>query len=185
MRRVKLLVSGLLVLALLAAAVWPALADQGRGDTLRLHQRDRLRDCTSVEAKVYAEKSLPPELVTAVEKLNLEQLRALDRLVHLRIKELKPTVEFSGEVSAVSGNTFTVTRGGKKGGQESKTFTLTSDTKIEAKGKGSATLERGQRVKVKATKEGKALEVRILPAAKFRAGGHGNSGAQVKVEVAR
>jgi hypothetical protein len=136
---------------------------------------------------------LPTALVDQVKSLSHEQLLALRELVRERLRETAQqrlangatpaVVQFAGVVTAVDGNKFTVTKGGK-GNEVVKTFTLTQDTQIIGVGnlKGQTKVEKGLMVKVKATSDGKALVVRLLPAKKGEALGNDRPVAAAKTK---
>lgn len=146
MRTAKKAVSVLLALCLILALALPALAES-----------------TQTQAQ------LPADLVAMVKSLDRAQLYALVKLVQEQLKATAP-VEFAGVVTQVSGDTFTVAKGGK-GSQVTKTFTVTANTKIvgEGKQKGAAAIKVGATVKVKADANGNALTVQVLPAKKVEA----------------
>lgn len=193
MRKPRRTIAVLLALCFLLTFVLPAAAEtlppvqtQTQAQ-VQTQEQVQTQVYGQVQAQVYAQvygADLPADLVAAVNALNAEQLRALAKLVHERLKELTP-VEFAGVVTKVYGDTFTVVRGGKKH-SVAKTFTVTAETKIVGEGwlKGNAVLAPGLMAKVTATPDGKALLVRLLPAKKAEAlakgKAHGKKGAEKK-----
>lgn len=172
MRKPIRLTAVLLTLCFLLTLVLPATAETLPPVQAQVQTQEQNQVQTQVQAQVSSQVygvDLPADLVAAVNTLNPDQLRALAKLIHERLKELAP-VEFAGVVTKVYGNTFTVARGGK-GYRVEKTFTLTNETRIVGEGnlKGTTEIKSGLMVKVTAAADGKALLVRLIPAKKAEA----------------
>lgn len=161
------LVCVILTLCLVLTLAFPALAEE-----TQVQVQPQAQDQTTVTDSVYY--NLPPDLVTVVNGLSLEQLKELAKLVHQKINEQnqlnKSKIEFAGVVTAVYGDTFTVVKGGKNG-NVTETFTITPQTLIKGEGtlKGTTEIKQGMMVKVRATTDKKALEVHLIPGNKYRA----------------
>ncbi|RPF49437.1 hypothetical protein EDD75_0249 [Thermodesulfitimonas autotrophica] len=192
MRKPSRMIAVLLALCFLLAFVFPAAAETLPPVQTQVQIQEQNQVQTQVQAQVYSQVygvDLPADLVAAVNALNPEQLRALAKLIHERLKELAP-VEFAGVVTKVYGDTFTVVRGGK-GYQVEKTFTLTTETRIVGEGnlKGTTEIKPGLMVRVTAAADGKALLVRLIPAKKAEAltkgKAPGKKGAEKKAKRAK